>query len=89
MAKKKVEIIYNPNWTVWYEYQHGKDTIVPGTELRFKYSRGIYKFEKYVINSKTKTDWIDAIGPEGYRSFYTESLKGIVKPKIRRQKKNV
>ena len=80
---------YNPNWTVWFEYQHGKDTITPGTQLKFKYVRGIYKFEKYVVNGKTKTDWIDVIGPDGYRSFSTENLKGVVKPKTRRQKKNV
>ena len=89
MAKKKVEMTYNPNWTVWHEYQHGRDLITPGTELRFKFARGVYKFEKYVINSKTKTEWLDVIGPEGYRSFATENLKGVVKPKIRRQKKNV
>jgi len=89
MAKAKVEIKYNPDWTVWFQYQHGKDTITPGTQLKFKYVRGIYKFEKYVINGKTKTDWIDVIGPDGYRSFSTENLKGVVKPKIRRQKKNV
>ena len=89
MAKKKVEIQYNPNWTIWYEYQHGKDIIVPGTPLKIKYERGIYKFEKHVVNSKTKTEWIDVIGPDGYRSFYPERLKGIIKPKRKRKKKDV
>ena len=46
-------------------------------------------FEKYVINSKTKTEWIDVVGPTGYRSFYPEQLKGIIKPKRKRKKKNV
>ena len=88
MAKKKeTPLNYNPNWNVAYEYKHGKDTLTPGTEIRFKYNRGIYKFEKYVIHTTKNIDWIDAIGPEGYRSFPTESLKGIVKPKIRRPRK--
>ena len=86
VTKKKVEISYNPNWTIWYEYKHGKDTILPGTQIKFKYDRDVYRFQKYVINSKTKTEWLDVIGPSGYRSFYVEDLKGIVRPKIRRQK---
>lgn len=87
MAKKKVEMTYNPNWTIWYEYQLGKDILVPGTPVKIKYERGVYKFEKYVINSKTRTEWIDVTGPEGYRSFYTEQIKGVVKPKRTRKKR--
>lgn len=89
MAKKKVELRYNPNWTVWYEYQHGRDVIIPGTEIKFKYNKHTYRFQKYVINSKTKSDWIDVVGPDGFRSFHTEDLKGIIKPKKKRiNKKN-
>lgn len=78
---------YNPNWSVMYEYQHKKDTIIPGTEIKFKYNRGTYKFEKYVFHLQKKIDWIDAIGPDGYRSFPVDMLMGIVKPKIRRPRK--
>lgn len=89
MAKKKETVIsYNPNWEVSFEYQHGKDLIVKGTEIRFKYARGTYKFEKYVKNTATGTEWIDTVGPEGYKSFYLGDLKGIIKPKKKRVKKN-
>lgn len=86
MAKKEVKVSYNPDWLISYEYQHGKDLIVPGTQIKFKYNREIYKFEKYVINQKTNKEWLDVIGPSGYKSFYVEDLKGTFKPKVRRRK---
>lgn len=88
--KKKIKEIkpnYNENWIVAYEYKFGRDVIVPGTELKFKYDRGTYKFEKFVINTKTNTEWIDVVSQQGYRSFYTKDLKGIVKPKIKKSRK--
>lgn len=89
MAKKKVEISFNPSWIVSYEYQHGKDLITPGSQIKFKGQRGIFKFNKHVINKETGKEWIDCVGITGYRSFYVDSLKGIIKPKKKRLKKNV
>lgn len=89
MAKKPVEIKYNPNWIVSFEYKHNKDILVKGTEIKFKYQRGIYRFEKHVINTKTNSEWIDCIGFDGYRSFSVDDLKGIIKPRKKRIKKNV
>lgn len=89
MAKKPVVVTYNPDWEVFLEYQHGKDLIVKGTEIKFKYARGIYKFQKHVKNIKTGTEWLDVVGPDGYRSFYLGDLKGIIKPKKKRVPKNV
>lgn len=86
MAKQKVIIKYNANWEVHFEYQFGKDLITPGTEIKFKNTRGSYKFQKHVINHEKKVEWFDVTGIEGYKSFYVQELKGIVKPKIRRQK---
>lgn len=81
MAKKPVEIKYNPDWEIFYEYNHGKDKIVLGDKIRFKGERSEFKFIRYVINSKTHAEWIDCQGEGGYRSFYTKNLKGKVKPK--------
>ncbi len=80
---------YNPNWEVSFEYQHGKDLIVPGTLVKIKNVRGEFKFEKYVKNTKLDVEWIDVIGSTGYRSFYLYDFKGIIKPKKKRVKKNV
>jgi hypothetical protein len=32
-------------------------------------------------------EWVDVLGPTGYRSFYVYDLKGIIKPKKKRAKK--
>lgn len=89
MAKGKVSIKYNPNWEVKLEYQHGKDLIVPGTEIRFKGIRGTFKFQKYVKNTNLNVEWFDVVGISGYRSFYLHDFKGIIKPKKKRINKNV
>ena len=89
MSKRKVQLKYNPNWDVKFEYQHGKDTIVPGTLVKIKNVRGEFKFEKYVKNIESGMEWIDVIGNTGYRSFYLHDFKGIIKPKKKRVKKNV
>ena len=36
------------NKDVKFEYQHGKDLIIPGTLVKIKNVRGDFKFEKYV-----------------------------------------
>ena len=89
MAKKPTVIKYNPDWDVKFEYQHGKDLIIPGTLVKIKNVRGDFKFEKYVKNIDSGMEWIDVIGPTGYRSFYLYDFKGIIKPKKKRAKKSV
>lgn len=89
MAKKKTSISYNPNWLVSFEYQHGKDLVVPGTLVKIKNVRGEFKFQKHVKNSKSGVEWIDVLGNTGYRSFYLHDFKGIIKPKKKRIIKDV
>lgn len=89
MAKKTVQIRYNPKWEVSFEYKYGKDTITPGTLVKIKSVRGQFKFEKHVKNIESGKEWIDVIGQTGYRSFYLHDFKGIIKPKKKRVKKNV
>ena len=88
VSRKKVVLKYNPNWDVRLEYVHGKDSIFPGTLVKIKNVRGEFRFVKYVKNTDSGMEWIDVIGPTGYRSFYLWDLKGIIKPKKKRIKKN-
>jgi hypothetical protein len=85
--KKKTQIKYNPLWEVRHEYLHGKDLIASGTLVKIKNVRGEFKFDKYVKNIDSGMEWIDVIGNTGYRSFYLHDLKGIIKPKKKRIKK--
>jgi hypothetical protein len=88
MGKKKVEVKYPTNWIVSFEYQHGKDLIIPGTEIKFKGQRGTFKFNKFVTNKETGKKWIDCTENGVYSSFYIETLKGIIKPKKKRINKD-
>lgn len=39
MAKKKrysQDAFVNPNWEIFYEYQHGRDIIKPGMKIKIK-----------------------------------------------------
>lgn len=90
-SKKKLskkEPFVNPNWIISNEYLHGKDLITPGMFIKFKYQRDTFKFLQHVINTKTNTQWIDAVSQNGYHSFYTDDLKGIIKQKVKRKRKN-
>lgn len=93
MAKKRkydrLPYGHNENISVYYEYQFGKDLIVPGTKLKFANTRGEFKFLKYVKNSERSVQWIDCMDVKTgeYRAFYTEKLKRVVKPKRARKKK--
>jgi len=90
MAKKKeTPLNINPKWAVTYSYQHGKDLIEPGDPIRIKFVRGTFKFLRHIRHIEKGVSWIDCTGPEGYKSFYVEELKGKVKPKKFRRKKNV
>jgi len=87
MAKRTTQIKYNPLWDVKHEYVHGKDLITPGTLVKIKNVRGTFKFQKYVKNIDSGMEWVDVVGQTGYRSFYVYELKGIIKPKKKRAKK--
>lgn len=89
MAKKETPLNLNPNWTVFETYQHGRDEIVYGDKVKIKYERGEFKFLRHVINGALKKEWIDVIGDSGYRSFYVEDIRGKVKPRKIRKKRNV
>jgi len=90
MAKKKdTPMNLNPAWEVTYFYKHGRDEIEPGDFVKIKFQRGQFKFLRHVYHTEKGVAWLDCFGPEGYRSFYIEELKGKVKPKKFRRKKNV
>jgi len=79
---------HNENIHVYYSLNFGKDEIGPGTPLKFKNQRGVFKFIKWVHNQDLDVQWIDCmdITTGEFKSFYMERLKNIVKKKSRRRK---
>lgn len=78
---------YNPSISIFYQMHHGKDEVVIGTPLKFKYDRATYTFLKLVYHKDKDLYWIDCMdGTTGtFKSFYLSDLKGIVKPKRKRR----
>jgi hypothetical protein len=92
MARKKklqTEHYVNPNWEIMYEYKHGRDVIVPGTRIKIKKEKGEFVFQRVVHHKEKDVMWIDCYSKTGYRAFYVDRLKCIVKPKRKYVKKNV
>jgi len=92
--KKKIEYIpyaNNEDIHVFYEVEYLKDTIKPGDKIKFKNIRGPFTFIHMAHNSKLDVTWLDcrnnATGE--YRSFYIEKLKGLVRDKKSRRKKQL
>ena len=79
---------HNENIHVYYNLNFCKDEIGPGTPLKFKNQRGVFKFIKWVHNQDLDVQWIDCmdITTGEFKSFYMERLKNIVKKKSRRKK---
>ena len=80
---------HNDQINIFYEMKFGKDEIIAGTPLRFKYERGTFKFIKMVYHGGKDITWIDCIDSTTgiFRSFYVSQLKGVVKPRNKRRKK--
>lgn len=79
----------NPFWDINYEYHHGKDTILPGMQIKIKGERGVFIFQRVVHHTEKDVTWIDCYNTGGYRAFYIDRLKGLVKVRKKRVKKNV
>ena len=96
MARKTKVVVNDPYWYhdyvyVYYELQFENDLIVPGDKIKFKNTRGDFRFIKLVHNSKKDVTWIDCRDNKTHeeRSFYVEFLKCKVKPKRSRRRKVV
>ena len=92
MARKKRyegEGYVNPNWEISYQYEHGRDTIKPGMKIKIKKEHGEFVFQRVVHNKEKNVTWVDCYSRSGYRAFYIDRLKSIVKPKRKYTKKNV
>jgi hypothetical protein len=76
----------HPDIRAEFEYEFAGDVMVPGTKFKVKYSRGEFKFRCVATNIRTGKVWIDCIEVgSAFRSFYPESIKGVIKPKRRRR----
>lgn len=80
----------NENVHVEYEFTFKKDVVKPGTCLKFKGTRGTFRFRCLAHNSKTGTSWIDCYDVEAgtLRAFSVDKLQGVVKKRSRRHKIN-
>ena len=92
--KKKIEYVpyrNNEDIHVFYEIEYLKDVIKPGDKIKIKNMRGTFTFLHMAHNSKLDTTWIDCRNDSTgeYRSFYVERLKGLVRAKRSRRKKQL
>lgn len=79
----------NDDISVQYEMEFGADKIRPGTPIKFKNVRGVFKFRCLAHNIQKDVTWIDCVDKEGaWRAFYVDRLKGPVKQKRSRRKKS-
>ena len=82
---------YNPDISLVYFIEHKSGMIEPGTLLRFKNDKNIYKFRYLAVNIKTGKEWYDVLSIAGYgwSSFDPSRLIGVHIAKKSRAKKNV
>ena len=81
----------NENIHVYYELDFLKDTIKPGDRITFKGIKGEFVFILMAHNSEKDVTWIDCknFSTGEYRAFYVERLKGLVRAKKSRRKKQL
>lgn len=96
MPKKKTNKEYipysmNDNIHVYYELNFRRDVIKPGDRITFKHIRGEFVFILMAHNSEKDVTWIDCRNPltGEYRAFYVDRLKGLVRAKKSRRKKQL
>lgn len=89
--KEYVPYSMHPNIHVYYELEYMKDVIKPGDKITFKNVRGEFIFILMAHNSEKDVTWIDCKNPATgeYRAFYVDRLKGLVRAKKSRRKKQL
>lgn len=82
---------YHPHIFVYDHLDFMNDVIKPGDILKFKNTRGTFRFLNFVHNSRKDVSWIECIDVKDgyYRFFYVEKLKTVVRPKKSRRKKQL
>lgn len=79
----------NDDIHVQYEVDFQGDTIRPGDMLKFKNTRGTFRFRLLAHNIAHDVTWIDCMDNKTgeFRAFYIDKLKSVVRPKKSRAKK--
>lgn len=91
--KRNVESLkpywHNPDIFIVYEMKFRKDVIEPGTLIRVKNERSIFRFIRLVRNEKTGQEWVDLFDTTlgGWRSFYPDKIMGLYVAKKSRAKR--
>ncbi len=85
-----IPLYCNEDIYVYFELPFNKDTIVPGTVLKIKNTRGTFRYLRHAHNAKLDTTWIDTLSMKtfAFHSFRIDKIKCVVKPK-RSYKKRV
>lgn len=80
---------HNPDIHILYEIMYNKETITVGTLIKIKHERSVFRFDRLVVNTDTKKEWIDVYDTTlgGWRSFYPDRLAGPFIAKRSRAKK--
>lgn len=80
-----------PNIVPTYEFEFEGEMVMPKMPIKFKNTRGVYKFRCLATNIETGKTWIDCINADTgeWKSFYIERFKGVVKPKRPRRRRKV
>lgn len=80
---------HNPDIHILYEIMYNKETITVGTLIKIKHERSVFRFDRLVVNTDTKKEWIDVYDTTlgGWRSFYPDRLAGPFTAKRSRAKK--
>ena len=80
---------HNEDISLIYIIEFNKEEVKPGTLLKIKHERSIFRFIRLVVNAETGKEWIDVFDVTlgGWRSFYVERIAGLHYAKKSRAKK--
>lgn len=96
MTKRNKVVIDKPEYSgskseivVYYELPFASDIIKPGDKIKIKNTRGMFIFNRLVHNISLNVQWVDCLDPKTgmYRSFYTNKINSVVRPKRSRKKR--
>lgn len=79
---------HNPEIAIVYEldWKDG-EKITPGTVIKIKNNRLLYRFDRLVTNTRTGEEWVDCmcVSPNmnGFYSFYVKRITGPVQKRSR------
>jgi len=70
----------NPEVSLVYEINFKNDVIKPGSLIKIKHERSVFRFRFLAVNSHTGKEWVDVYDTTlgGWRAFRPDKIMGIV-----------